>query len=39
MELNQFAAVRDDPEFCLGTILLYIDTCNSVHVAFETFIS
>ena len=25
MELNQFVAVGDDPEFCLGTTLLYID--------------
>ena len=29
MEINQFVAVTDDPEFCLGTTLLYIDTRNS----------
>ena len=39
MEMNQFVAVTDDPAFCLGTTLLYTDTCNNVHVAFETFLS
>ena len=29
MEINQFVAVTDDPEFCLGTTLLYIDTRNT----------
>ena len=28
MEINQFVAVTDDPEFCLGKTLLYIDICN-----------
>ena len=28
MELNQFFAVTDDPEFCRGTTLLYVDTRN-----------
>ena len=28
MEINQFVAVTNDPEFCLGTTLLYIDTRN-----------
>ena len=28
MEINQFVAVTDDPEFSLGTTLLYIDTRN-----------
>ena len=28
MELNQFVAVTDDPEFCLGTTLF--DTCDNV---------
>ena len=28
MEINQFVVVTDDPEFCLGTTLLYIDTRN-----------
>ena len=27
--MNQFAAVTDDPEFCLGTTPLYIDTRNN----------
>ena len=26
VEINQFVAVTDDLEFCLGTTLLYIDT-------------
>ena len=29
VEMNQFAAVTDDPEFCLGTTPLYIDTRNN----------
>ena len=28
MEINQFVAVTDDPEFFLETTLLYIDTRN-----------
>ena len=28
MEINQFVAVTDDPEFSLGTTPLYIDTRN-----------
>ena len=28
MEINQFVVVTDDPEFCQGTTLLYIDTRN-----------
>ena len=28
MEIKQFVVVTDDPEFCLGTTLLYIDTRN-----------
>ena len=30
MEINQFVAVTDDPEVCLGTTLLYIDTRNTI---------
>ena len=30
MEINQFVAVTDNPEFCLGTTLLYIDTHDTV---------
>ena len=26
VEITQFVAVTDDPEFCLGTTPLYIDT-------------
>ena len=29
MEINQSVAVTDDPEFCLRTTPLYIDTRNS----------
>ena len=29
MEIEQFVVVTDDPEFCLGTTLLYIDTRNT----------
>ena len=29
MEINQFVAVTNNPEFFLGTTLLYIDTCNT----------
>ena len=29
MEIKQFVVVTDDPEFCLGTTLLYIDTRNN----------
>ena len=29
MEIKQFVVVTDDPEFCLGTTLLFIDTRNS----------
>ena len=28
MEIKQFVVVTNDPEFCLGTTLLYIDTRN-----------
>ena len=34
MDINQFIAVTDDPEFCLGTTLLYIDTRND-HVWYH----
>ena len=30
VKINQFVAVTDDPEFCLGTTLLYIDTRNTI---------
>ena len=29
VEIKQFVVVTDDPEFCLGTTLLFIDTRNS----------
>ena len=29
MEINQFVAVTNNPEFFLGTTLLYIDTRNT----------
>ena len=29
MEIKQFVVVTNDPEFCLGTTLLYIDTRNT----------
>ena len=29
MEIKQFVVVTDDPEFCVGTTLLYIDTRNN----------
>ena len=29
MEINQFVAVTNNPEFFLGTTLLYIDTPNT----------
>ena len=29
MEINQFVAVTNNPDFCLGTTLLYIDTRNT----------
>ena len=29
MEIKQFVVVTDDPKFCLGTTLLYIDTRNT----------
>ena len=29
VEIKQFVVVTDDPEFCLGTTLLFIDTHNS----------
>ena len=29
VEINQFVAVTDDPEFCLETTLLYNDTRNN----------
>ena len=29
MEINQFVAVTNNPDFCLGTTLLYIDTHNT----------
>ena len=29
MEIKQFVVVTDDPEFCLGTTLFYIDTRNT----------
>ena len=29
MEIKQFVVVTDDPEFCLGTTLLFIDTRNN----------
>ena len=39
MEINQFVAVTDDPEFCLGTTLLYIDTRNNMTILVKTPIS
>ena len=32
---KKFVADTDDPEFCLGTTLLYIDTRNTCHNWFE----
>ena len=29
VEISQFVAVTDDPQFCLGTAVLYIDTCSN----------
>ena len=37
MEINQFVALTDDTEFCLGTTLLYINTRNSTFIYFILF--
>ena len=39
MEINQFVAVTDDPDFCLGTTLHYIDTRNNITILVKTTIS
>ena len=36
VEINQFVAVTDDPEFCLGTTLLYIETRNTDEEQLQT---
>ena len=37
MEVKQFVVVTDDPEFCLGTTLLYIDTRNTNWLFFTVY--
>ena len=36
MEINQFVAVTNNPEFFLGTTLLYIDTRNTNNQFLQT---
>ena len=36
MEINQFVAVTNNPEFFLGTTLLYIDTHNTNNQFLQT---